>query len=233
MSKAIVIGSGFGGLASAVRLLKKGYEVEVLEAMDSLGGRARVFHKEGFTFDAGPTVITAPYLLNELFEMHGEDPDQYFHLQPCDPFYRILFHDGSQFDYVGEEDRMIENIRQLSPQDVDGYYKLARHAEKIFDVGYTELADQPFDNVPSMLRVLPDMLRLQNYKSVYSLVSKYIRDPRLRQVFSFEPLLVGGNPFQITSIYMLIHWLERKWGCLLYTSPSPRDGLLSRMPSSA
>ncbi len=210
--KAIVIGSGFGGLASAIRLLKKGYEVTILEAMDQLGGRAAVFKQDGYTFDAGPTVVTAPYLLNELFEMHGEDPKNYFTLKPCDPFYRIMFHDNSTFDYVGDEERMLENIRKLSPQDVDGYKKLAKHAKEIFDVGYTELADEPFDTVPSMLRAIPDMLRLQNYRTVYGLVSKYIKDERLRQAFSFEPLLVGGNPTKITSIYLLIHWLERKWG---------------------
>lgn len=209
---AIVMGSGFGGLASAVRLIKKGYKVTVLEAMDQLGGRAAVFKQDGYTFDAGPTVITAPYLLEELFTLLGEDPKDYFELLPIDPFYRIQFDDGSIFDYVGEEDRIIENIRALSPSDVDGYRKLAAHAKQIFDVGYTQLADEPFDTLGSMLRVAPDMLRLQNYHSVYGLVSKYIKDPRLRQAFSFEPLLVGGNPTKITSIYLLIHWLERKWG---------------------
>lgn len=206
------MGSGFGGLAAAVRLVKKGYQVTLLEARDQLGGRAGVFKKEGFTFDAGPTVITAPYLLEELFELVGEDPKAYFSLTPVDPFYRIIFDDGSRFDYVGEEDRLIENIRSLSPQDVDGYKKLADHSRRIFDVGYTQLADYPFDTIGSMFKVAPDMIRLQNYKSVYSLVSKYIKDERLRQVFSFEPLLVGGDPSKITSIYLLIHWLERKWG---------------------
>lgn len=212
MKKAIVIGSGFGGLASAVRLIKKGYEVTVLEAMDQVGGRAAVFEKQGYVFDAGPTVITAPYLLNELFELLGEDPKDFFELLPIDPFYRILFNDGSTFDYVGEEERIIENIRKLSPNDVDGYQRLAKHAKEIFDVGYTQLADEPFSDLASMLRVAPDMIRLGNYRSVYSLVSKYIKDERLRQAFSFEPLLVGGNPTKITSIYLLIHWLERKWG---------------------
>lgn len=212
MKKAIVIGSGFGGLASAVRLIRKGYEVSILEARHQLGGRAGVFKREGHTFDAGPTVITAPYLLNELFEMLGEDPKDYFTLLPIDPFYRIQFNDGSSFDYVGDEDRIIQNIESLSPQDVDGYRRLSRHARDIFDVGFTRLADEPFESFLSMVRAAPDMMRLQNYKSVYSLVSQYIKDPRLRQAFSFEPLLVGGNPTKITSIYLLIHWLERKWG---------------------
>lgn len=212
MKKAVVMGSGFGGLASAVRLLNKGYDVTIIEARDQLGGRASVFKKDGYTFDAGPTVITAPYLINELFELLNENPKDYFELMPIDPFYRIVFQDQTHFDYVGDEERLIENIRKLSPSDVDGYKKLALHAEKIFDVGYTQLADHPFDSVASMLRVLPDMIKLKNYKSVYSLVSTYIKDERLRQAFSFEPLLVGGDPTKITSIYLLIHWLERKWG---------------------
>jgi phytoene desaturase len=210
--KAIVIGSGFGGLASAVYLLKKNYDVTLLEAQDQFGGRAGVFKQDGFTFDAGPTVITAPYLIRDLFHLLDEDPDDYYKLMEVDPFYRIIFNDQSVFDYVGDEDRIIENIAKLSPKDIDGYLKLAAHAKEIFDVGYTKLADSPFDSLSSMFRVAPDMIKLQNYKSVYGLVSKYIKDERLRQAFSFEPLLVGGNPTKITSIYLLIHWLERKWG---------------------
>jgi phytoene desaturase len=209
---AIVVGSGFGGLSSAFELLAKGYQVKVLEAGDQPGGRARVFQEKGYVFDAGPTVITAPYLFDELFELVGEKTEDWVEFVPVDPFYRIIYDDGSQFDYVGEQDRLLANIKELSPQDVDGYLKLEKHAKEIFDVGYTQLADQPFSSVASMLRVVPDMVRLQNYRSVYSLVSKYIKNEKLRQAFSFEPLLVGGNPFKITSIYLLIHWLERKWG---------------------
>ena len=212
LRKAIVVGSGFGGLASAFELLAKGYQVTVLEAGDQPGGRARVFREKGYIFDAGPTVITAPYLFDELFSLIGERAEDWFELVPVDPFYRILFDDGSQFDYVGERDRLLENIKQINAADVDGYLKLEKRARDIFDVGYTQLADQPFHRVGTMMKVIPDMVRLQNYRSVYSLVSKYIKDERLRQAFSFEPLLVGGNPFKITSIYLLIHWLERKWG---------------------
>lgn len=210
--RAVVIGSGFGGLAAAVRLHARGYGVTVLEALDQPGGRARVFRRDGFVFDAGPTVITAPYLLDELFALVGRDPRDYFDLVPVDPFYRIVFHDGSTFDYVGDEERLIENVRAISPRDVDGYRRLARQAERIFDVGYTQLADRPFHRLSQMIRVLPDMARLRSYRTVYGLVSHYIRDDRLRQAFTFEPLLVGGNPFRTTSIYLLIHWLERKWG---------------------
>jgi phytoene desaturase len=212
VKRAVVIGSGFGGLAAAVRLRAKGYRVRVLEALDQPGGRARVFRQDGFTFDAGPTVITAPYLIAELFERVGRDARDYYELMPVDPFYRILFHDGSTFDYVGDEERLLAEIERLSPADVDGYRRLARAAERIFEVGYVKLADQPFSRFTDMLRVLPDMLRLRSYRTVHGLVASHIRDERLRQALTFEPLLVGGNPFQATSIYLLIHWLERKWG---------------------
>jgi len=211
-SRAVVIGSGFGGLAAAVRLRARGYDVTLLEALDQPGGRARVFRQDGFTFDAGPTVITAPYLLEELFTLVGRDPRDYMDLVPVDPFYRILFHDGSTFDYVGDEERLLAQIEALSPRDVDGYRRLAEHARRIFEVGYMQLADRPFTRASDMLRVLPAMVRLGSHRSVYSAVSSFIKDDRLRQAFSFEPLLVGGNPFQTTSIYLLIHWLERKWG---------------------
>jgi phytoene desaturase len=210
--RAVVIGSGFGGLAAAVRMRAMGYEVTLLEALDQPGGRARVFRRDGFSFDAGPTVITAPYLLEELFGLVGRSMRDYVELVPVDPFYRILFHDGSTFDYVGDEERLLAEIERLSPADVDGYRKLAAHAERIFDVGYTQLADQPFSRAADMLRVLPDMVRLESYRTVYGLVARYIRDDRLRRALTFEPLLVGGNPFSTTSIYLLIHWLERKWG---------------------
>ena len=210
--RAVVIGSGFGGLAAAVRLRRLGYDVELLEALDQPGGRARVFTRDGFTFDAGPTVITAPYLLAELFELVGRSMRDYVELVPVDPFYRVRFHDGRHFDYVGDEERLLAQIAEFEPRDVDGYLRLARHAREIFEIGYDQLADRPFGNVRDMLRVVPAMMRLQSWRSVYGLVSRYIRDESLRRVFTFEPLLVGGNPFETSSIYLLIHWLERKWG---------------------
>ena len=212
MAKAVVIGSGFGGLAAAVRLRAMGWDVTVLEALDQPGGRALVFERDGFTFDAGPTVITAPHLIAELFELVGRDPRDYYSLVPVDPFYRILFDDGSALDYTGDEARLLAQIARFDERDVDGYRRLAKMSERIFDTGFTQLADQPFDRLSDMLRVLPAMLRLQSWRSVHGLVSRYIRDPRLRQAFTFEPLLVGGNPFRTPSIYLLIHWLERKWG---------------------
>lgn len=210
--KAIIIGAGFGGLGAAARLRALGYEVQVIEAGATAGGRARVFKEDGYTFDAGPTVITAPYLIEELFSILGKDMKEYLELLPVDPFYRVLFPDGSQFDYVGDEERILEQIENLNLKDVDGYRRFAKHAQRIFDIGYTQLADQPFERVSDMMRVVPDMVKLESYRSVYGLVSKYIKDDRLRQVFTFQPLLVGGNPFNTSSIYTLIHWLERKWG---------------------
>lgn len=210
--RAVVIGAGFGGLAAAVRLRAAGYDVTVLEANEQAGGRAAVFRRDGFTFDAGPTVITAPYLFEELFRLVGRDPRDYYTLRPVDPFYRVRFPDGTHFDYVGDEERLIAQVERIAPADVDGYRRLADHSRRIFQVGYEKLADTPFDHLSEMLRVVPSMVRLRSHRTVYGLVSRYLRDPKLRQVFTFQPLLVGGNPFDTTSIYLLIHWLERKWG---------------------
>lgn len=210
--KAIVIGAGFGGLAAAVRLRARGYEVEILEANMQAGGRASTWVREGLSFDAGPTVITAPQLFAELFHLLGRDPADYYELLPVDPFYRVHFPDGESFDYTGDEDRLLANVEAFSPGDVDGYRRMAAMSERIFDKGYTELSHVPFDTVSHMMRAVPDMLRLRSDRSVYSMVSTYIKDERLRQVFTFQPLLIGGNPFRASSIYLLIHWLERKWG---------------------
>lgn len=171
-----------------------------------------MFRQDGYTFDAGPTVITAPYLLEELFAALGRRMQNRVQLVPVDPFYRIEFADSTRFDYVGDEDRLVEQIRRFNPRDVEGYRRLLVRIREIFDVGYTQLADVPFERLRDMLRIVPSMARLGSFRSVYSLVSAYIEDERLRQVFTFQPLLIGGNPFRTTSIYTLIHWLERKWG---------------------
>ena len=212
MSNAIVIGAGFGGLAAAARLRAMGHRVTVVEAGDQPGGRARAFEREGFHFDAGPTVITAPYLFDELFELFGKDRRDYFELAPVDPFYRVAFPDGRHFDYVGDDERLFAQIAAFNPSDVVGYRRLVEHSQRIFDVGYTQLVDADFSRFGDMMRIVPDLVRLRAYKSLYGLVARYIKDDALRQVFTFQPLLIGGNPFRAPGIYLLIHWLERKWG---------------------
>jgi len=211
-SHAVVIGSGFGGLAAAVRLGARGYRVTILERLDQAGGRARVFEQDGFTFDAGPTVITAPFLFEELWELCGRRLADDVDLRPVHPFYRIRFNDGDAFDYTGDPERMREEIRRFSPRDEAGYDRFLALSERIFNVGFTRLGHVPFDSVWSMARIVPDMIRLQSHLTVYRLVARFIKHPKLRQVLSFHPLLVGGNPFATTSIYTLIAYLEREWG---------------------
>jgi phytoene desaturase len=212
--RVVVIGSGFGGLAVAVRLAARGFDTTILEQRDRPGGRAYVYEQDGFRFDGGPTVITAPWLIEELFRLAGRDPKDYLDLRPLDPFYRIFFPDRSSFEYTGDPGRMRDEIRRTSafPDDSQGYNRLAELTHTIFDKGFTELATKPFQHPGEMARIVPDMLRLQSYRSVYGLVSRYVKDERLRQVFSFHPLLVGGNPLDTTSIYTLIQHLEREWG---------------------
>ena len=209
---SIVIGSGFGGIAAALRLRAKGHDVTLIEKHQDLGGRARVFKRNGFTFDGGPTVITAPYLINELFELFKKNPKDYIELSPLKIWYQFIFEDRSKFNYSGNENEMKAQIGELSQEDVQGYEKLVNFTKKIFDKGFTELADVPFDKPFVMMQQLPTLLKLKSYKSVYSLVSSYIKNEKLRRMLSMHPLLVGGNPFTTTSIYGLILYLEKKWG---------------------
>ena len=210
--KIIVIGSGFGGIAAALRMRAKGYEVDLHEKLDQIGGRARQFNRNGFVYDAGPTVITAPYLFRELFEIFNEEIDNFIQFIPLDPWYRFRFHDGTFFNYGPDQDQLLEQIKAIEPRDVNGYLKMLQHAEKIFELGYLKLADQPFHKLSSLIKYTPDIIKLKGYQSVYQFVSSYLSHPNLRQAFSIQPLLVGGNPFNTTSIYALIHALEKKWG---------------------
>ena len=210
--KIIVIGSGFGGLAASLRLKAKGYEVTLLEKHPDLGGRARVFKKGEFIYDGGPTVITAPYLLEELFLLFNKKIADYVNIVPLNLWYRFVFSDGETFDYSGNKKLMENEIKKFSASDLKGYYNLVNFTEKIFNKGFTDLSDKPFNNLMFMLKQIPSLLNLKSYKSVYSLVSNYISDEKLRRVFSMHPLLVGGNPFTTTSIYTLILFLEKKWG---------------------
>ncbi len=207
-----MIGSGFGGLATAIRLQNRGYDVHLFEARDKLGGRAYLYEQDGFRFDGGPTVITAPFLLTELFEQAGRNPADYIKLVPVEPFYRIEFHDGRFFEYGSDEAKTEALVADFAPGDLEGYRKMVQHAKAIFQKGFVELSDRPFLKFSDMIKIAPDLIRLQSYKTVYEFAASYVRDPMLRRVFSFHPLLVGGNPFQTTSIYALIHHLERQWG---------------------
>lgn len=210
--KIVVIGSGFGGLGAAVRLAARGFEVEVLEKRDKPGGRGYVYDVNGFQFDGGPTVITAPFMFDDIFASAGRKREDYVEFLPVNPFYRIFDADGKAFDYNNDPEFIRGQIDRWSPDDKVGYERFLQTTRPIFEKGFVELADKPFLSVADMLKVAPDLIKLQSYKSVYSYVSQFVKNDFLRQVFSFHPLLVGGNPFDTTSIYAMIHYLERKWG---------------------
>lgn len=210
--KVIIIGTGFGALGAGIRLAARGYQVEMFEKLDKPGGRGYVFEINGFSFDAGPTVITAPFMFDDLFALAGKKRSDYVEFVPCDPFYRIFDHEGKSFDYNNDEEFIKKEIARWNPDDVQGYLDFMKTTRDIFQKGFIELADKPFLNFSDMLRVAPDLIRLKSHQSVYSYVSRFVKNDFLRQCFSFHPLLVGGNPFDTTSIYAMIHYLEREWG---------------------
>lgn len=243
MARAIVIGGGFGGMAAALRLRKKGYDVTLIDKQDKLGGRAYAYEIDTphgrFKHDGGPTVITAKFLFDELFELFGKKREDYVEFRDIHPWYRIVFAGGVSrgpgfqpvsasdrtgkmpeprpealpfFDYGGTIKQFEEQIRKFEPRDVEGFRKYLKHSKKIFDKGFTELGDQPFDKFTTMLKCAPALMRLGSWRTVWGMTKRYIRDENLRRVFSFQPLLVGGNPFNTTSIYSLIFYLERQWG---------------------
>ena len=209
---AVIIGSGFGGLAAAVRLGARGYRVTVLERLESPGGRAQTYCQDGFTFDAGPTIVTAPFLFEELWRLCGRRLADDVDLRPINPFYRIRFDDGASFNYSGDAAAMRAEIARFCPDDVAGFERFMRESEAIYRIGFEQLGHVPFSNFGDMLRVLPDLVRLSGYRSVYGLVAKHIKDKRLRVVLSFHPLLIGGNPLTATAVYSLIAFLERDGG---------------------
>ncbi|MCJ2115367.1 phytoene desaturase [Methylobacterium sp. J-001] len=209
---AVVVGSGFGGLAAAVRLGARGYRVTVLERLEQPGGRARVHRQDGFTFDAGPTIVTAPQLFEELWQLAGRRLSDDVALVPIDPFYRIRFADGETFEYTGDPERMRAEVARFAPDDVAGYDRFMDHSRAVCRIGFEQLGHVPFGSVGSMLKIAPDLLRLSGHRSVHAVVARFIRDERLRTVFSFHPLLIGGNPFRASAIYCLIADLERRWG---------------------
>ncbi len=209
---AIVVGAGFGGIAASLRLRAKGYRVTLIDRCQQLGGRAQVLERDGFRHDAGPTVITAPFLFEELFALFGERFADHVELVPLTPWYRFCFADGDHFNYGGTLDETLAEIDRISASDREGYLRLLEHSKRIFDIGFTQLSDKPFDRLRTMLRVIPSLIRLRCDRTVWGLVKTFLKSDKLRQAFSIQPLLVGGNPFDTTSIYGLIHYLERAHG---------------------
>lgn len=210
--QAIVVGSGFGGIASALRLRAKGYKVKIIDKCSMLGGRAQVFTRNGFKHDAGPTVITAPFLLEELFSLYQEKLSDHINLVPLTPWYRFYFSDKTTFDYGGSLEDTLSEIDKFEPRDKAGYLRLLNHSKNIFDIAFTKLSAIPFHQFFLMITLIPKLIVLRSYESVWGMVSRHLINPKLRQAFSIQPLLVGGNPFSTTSIYGLIHYLERAYG---------------------
>jgi phytoene desaturase len=209
---AVVIGSGFGGLAAAIRLGARGYRVTILERLDAPGGRAYVHKQDGFSFDAGPTIVTVPFLFEELWELCGRKMSDDVTLAPLDPFYRIVFDDGSHFDCSGDPDKMRAEVARISPQDVKGYEAFLKASEDRYWYGFEVLGNMPFTNFTDMVKALPKLAALRSDRSVWRAVCRYVKDQRLRIVLSFHPLFIGGNPLSVTSVYILISYLERRWG---------------------
>jgi phytoene desaturase len=210
--RAVIIGSGFGGLAAAIRLSCKGYAVQVLEKLDGPGGRAYVHRQDGFTFDAGPTIITAPFLLEELWALCGQKFSDDVDLRLMAPFYRIRFADGTHFDYSNNEAAMCREVAKFSEDDVEGYKRLMQQSEKCRNLGFEEMGAVAFDSFQDLLGALPSFMRMNAWRSLHSLVAEHIKHPKLRMVMSFHTLLIGGNPFSVTCAYALIHSLEKNWG---------------------
>ena len=208
----LVVGGGFGGIAAALRCKAMGHNVTIIDKLSKLGGRAQVIERNGYKYDTGPTVITAPFLIEELFNLFNEKLSDHLEFKPLDPWYRFHFHDSTTFDYSSTVEETKKEISKFSPEDAESYDNLLKESEKIFDIGFTKLSDQPFTSFWTMIKQIPYLLKLKSYESVSKMVSRHIKNKNIRSAFSIHPLLVGGNPYTTTSIYSLIHFLERKWG---------------------
>ena len=209
---ALVIGSGFGGLAAAVRLAAKGWRVQVLEKLDVPGGRARVHHVDGYTFDAGPTIITVPFLLEELWALAGRKLSDDVDLRLIDPFYRVRFADGDHFDYSGDPERMRSEVLRIDPTAGPGYTAFMEEADTCYKLGFESLGCHAFDSTADLLKAIPSMARMKGWRSLHAMVANHLKHPKLRQAMSLQSLLIGGNPFSVTCVYSLINALERRYG---------------------
>lgn len=210
--RALVIGAGFGGLSGAVRLAVKGYDVTVLERLQAPGGRASVWKQDGFTFDLGPTVITVPHLFKDLWTLAGRRFEDDIDLRPIDPFYHIRFDDGETFIYSGDAEAMEREVERFSPSDVDGYRRFMRHSDALREIVFEQLGHVPFSHFTDLLKSAPDLIRFGGHLPVYTVASKFVKDPRIRAICSFHPMFIGGNPMSASSAYAMIPSLERKWG---------------------
>ncbi|NVN86641.1 MAG: phytoene desaturase [Rhodopseudomonas sp.] len=211
-SRAVVIGSGFGGLAAAVRLRARGYDVTVLERLDRAGGRGRSFVQDGFTFDSGPTIVTAPFLFEELWQLCGRRFSDDIDLRALDPYYRIVFDDGGHFDAFADDAAMQREVARIAPDDLEGYDRFMQHSERLFRIGFEKFGHVPIDSLGQMVSMVPDLVRARADRSVHAVVSDYVKHPYLRFALSYHPLFIGGNPFRASSIYCMISYFERHWG---------------------
>ena len=212
MKTSIVIGAGFGGLALAIRLQSAGIQTTVVEARDKPGGRAYYWEKDGFTFDAGPTVITDPDCLQQLWRLSGHDMASDVTLDPVSPFYRLNWPDGTNFDYSNDEAGLRAEIAKLNPEDVLGYQRFVEYSAGVYEEGYLKLGSVAFLDFVSMIKAAPALAKYQAWRSVYSIVSSFVKNEKLREALSFHTLLVGGNPMNTSAIYALIHKLEKDGG---------------------
>ncbi len=209
--KIAVIGSGFGGLSAAIRLAAAGHDVTIYEKLDKPGGRAYQYELNGFRFDGGPTVITAPHQYDELFELAGKKREDYMTLVPLDPFYRIFNGNGDSFDYWRDQQKTEAEIAKFSPEDVAGYRKFIKGVTAIFH-WFHPFTEKSFSSLWSFLRIFPHVIKTGTWRSMYAYAAQFIRNDFIRKVASFHPLLVGGNPFDTPSIYGLIIQFEKEWG---------------------
>ncbi len=209
---AIVIGAGFGGLALAIRLQSAGIQTTIIEARDKPGGRGYHWNRQGFVYDAGPTVVTDPPCLQELWELSGNDMAEDVTLDPVFPFYRLNWPDGTNFDYSNDDVGLRKEIAKLNADDIDGYNRFLEYSEGVYNEGYVKLGSASFLDFTSMIKAAPALMKYQAWRSVYSIVSKYVKNEKLREALSFHTLLVGGNPMSTSSIYALIHKIEKDGG---------------------
>jgi phytoene desaturase len=209
---ALVVGAGFGGLAAAIRLSVMGYRVQILEKLDAAGGRAYVRRQDGFTFDGGPTIITVPFMFEELWALCGRKLSDDVDLRLMDPFYRVRFNDGTHFDYSGDPERMRAEVVRIHPDDGPGYDRFIAEADLCYRLGFEALGCKAFDSIGDLLAAVPSMVRMRAWRTMFGLVSSYFKHPKLRMAMSLQTLLIGGNPFSVTGVYSLINALERRFG---------------------